>query len=99
MVLTDPQAIRLADAINDVENKRRRLKEAIEAIREHKRKNKALYRAYYLADEDLRSEVAKHKEDKLTYDCVKHFQEVDTSDIFYKTSKMRVLGDPTIAEP
>ena len=98
MILTEPKALELSDAINKVENKRRRLCESIEAIKEHKRKNKALYRAYYLADEDLGTTIKGFEGDAMIYGCVKHFRDVDTSDIFYKAKKMRTLGDATIQD-
>lgn len=89
MVLTTPKAAFLSDCINIADNKRNRVLATIEAIKDHKRAQKKLYREYYLAADDLKDTIESHANDTLIYNAVKHFKRVDTSDIFYKASKMK----------
>lgn len=80
----------LTEAVNLCENKKNRLLTTIEDIKNFKKEQKALYRAYYVAAEDLNDTVDGFKSDLVLYNCLKHFKSVDTSDIFFSDKKRKL---------
>lgn len=89
--LSDSKAERLANAVNEVENKRLRVVQCVDDIREFRRQQKPLYRKYYRAMEDLGDTIEKYKNEPIIHGCVKHFREVNADDIFgrgYKSKRM-----------
>jgi len=67
--------------------KRQALQQAIEEIKEHKRKNKLLYRKYYIAQKDCDDYIREQLEDEDICDIIKGYFEVDISDLFYNKIK------------
>lgn len=81
----------LMEKVNSIENKRQRVLNAVEDIRSFKKDQKALYRKYYVAAEDLHDSINVYKDDKFIYGLIKHFDEVDVTDIFFKPNNKRKI--------
>lgn len=74
------------DIFKTAANKRQKVLDAISDIKALKKKQKDLYRAFYVAEEDLRDFMNSQKGHDYFF-AMEHFGEVDTSEIFYKTRK------------
>ena len=70
--------------LEKTQGKKERVKEAMELIKQHKRKQKMLYRSYYLMKEELQDWINEFKGQGSEYELLKLMCELDESDIFYE---------------
>lgn len=92
----------LVDIINTAENKRERVLKAIDNIVEFKKKQKDLYRKFYVARDDLADYIDGFKSDDNVFTLIKHFGNYNTDAIFYYPSNKRkrasTSDDPIVVE-
>ena len=72
--------------------KRKEVQDAVNAIKEHKRKQKLLYRTYYSKQQALsrcKQYMHENYENEFFMECVDMLPEVDVSDIFYDRKKLK----------
>ena len=84
------------DMMKQLKEHRRELQESINAIKEYKRQQKTLYRSYYRKQEDLDRFIAHFREqfeDEFFMECVDMLPEIDTSEIFYKKTKLNYTNN------
>ena len=61
--------------------------EAVKLIKDHKKKQRALYRSYYQLKEDLDAWIDEFKEQDDDYAILKMYCEIDDQDIFYEKKR------------
>lgn len=78
-----------AAKLNELQTQRLAVITAIEAIKDHRRKNKKLYRDFYVARDLLKESVEEFKDDD-SYGIVKVLTEFDTAELFFNSNRVKI---------